>query len=157
MHHQLLEHQKAFGGKLISLYHRTRITRPSRRPNHIKPHHLDQEPGYFPRSAQPLTVSGSAKRRSVSDNSVSVKQRPTSDIPVSAKQTSAIASKTQNVQRSGSSIPHAFERWETLSSHWEGLTSYWIRRLEENSNQLGEKPLHRADETPDHRSICSWR
>lgn len=31
-----------------------------------------------------------------------------------------------------SSFPHAFERWETLSSRWEGLTSYWIRKLENN-------------------------
>ena len=31
-----------------------------------------------------------------------------------------------------SSFPHAFERWETLSSRWEGLTSYWIRKLESN-------------------------
>ena len=31
-----------------------------------------------------------------------------------------------------SSFPHAFERWENLSSRWEGLTSYWIRKLESN-------------------------
>lgn len=31
-----------------------------------------------------------------------------------------------------SSFPHAFERWETLSSRWEGLTSYWMRKLENN-------------------------
>jgi len=39
------------------------------------------------------------------------------------------------------SFPHAFERWETLSSHWEGLTSYWIRRLQENTNELDGKPI----------------
>lgn len=38
-------------------------------------------------------------------------------------------------------FPHAFERWETLSSHWEGLTSYWIRRLQENTNELDGKPI----------------
>jgi len=38
-----------------------------------------------------------------------------------------------------SSFPHAFERWETLSSHWEGLTGYWIKRLQENSGEL--KPI----------------
>jgi hypothetical protein len=68
-------------------------------------------------------------------------KRLTSDIPVSAEQTSAMASETQNVQMSGSNFPHAFERWETLSSHWEGLTSYWVRRLEENSDHLKEKPI----------------
>ncbi|KAI9824347.1 MAG: hypothetical protein M1826_007369 [Phylliscum demangeonii] len=40
-----------------------------------------------------------------------------------------------------SSFPHAFERWETLSSHWEGLTSYWIRRLEANKEEVGREPL----------------
>lgn len=40
-----------------------------------------------------------------------------------------------------SSFPHAFERWETLSSHWEGLTSYWIRKLEQNEEELQKQPL----------------
>ena len=37
---------------------------------------------------------------------------------------------------SGSSFPHAFERWETLSSHWEGLTSYWLHKLEQNTEEI---------------------
>ena len=44
-------------------------------------------------------------------------------------------------QNPRSTFPHAFERWETLSSHWEGLTSYWIRRLQENTNELNTKPI----------------
>lgn len=40
-----------------------------------------------------------------------------------------------------STFPHAFERWETLSSHWEGLTSYWIRRLEQNTEEVRREPL----------------
>ena len=44
-------------------------------------------------------------------------------------------------QPTRSSFPHAFERWETLSAHWEGLTSFWIRRLEENSNEINRDPL----------------
>lgn len=43
------------------------------------------------------------------------------------------------IQRAG--FPHAFERWETLSSHWEGLTSYWITKLQENTNELDRKPI----------------
>ena len=39
------------------------------------------------------------------------------------------------------SFPHAFERWETLSAHWEGLTSYWIRRLEQNRDDLSRDPV----------------
>ena len=46
----------------------------------------------------------------------------------------------QQNRRSG--FPHAFERWETLSSHWEGLTSYWIRKLQENSNEMSREPLN---------------
>jgi len=38
-------------------------------------------------------------------------------------------------------FPHAFERWETLSSHWEGLTSYWIRKLEQHNDDLERDPL----------------
>ncbi|KAE8328444.1 hypothetical protein BDV39DRAFT_203967 [Aspergillus sergii] len=38
-------------------------------------------------------------------------------------------------------FPHAFERWETLSSHWEGLTGYWIRKLEQNSEALERDPI----------------
>ncbi|KAI4254471.1 MAG: hypothetical protein LQ352_003077 [Teloschistes flavicans] len=41
-----------------------------------------------------------------------------------------------------SSFPHAFERWETLSSHWEGLTSFWIRRLESNKDEIDKNPLN---------------
>ena len=41
-----------------------------------------------------------------------------------------------------SSFPHAFERWEQLSSHWEGLTSFWIRRLEQNKEDLDREPLN---------------
>ncbi|KAM3422197.1 hypothetical protein BST61_g2563 [Cercospora zeina] len=38
-----------------------------------------------------------------------------------------------------SSFPHAFERWETLSSHWEGLTSYWLHKLEQNTEEIKDK------------------
>ncbi|KAH8426616.1 uncharacterized protein LDX57_004351 [Aspergillus melleus] len=38
-------------------------------------------------------------------------------------------------------FPHAFERWETLSSHWEGLTGYWIRKLEQNNEALERDPV----------------
>ncbi|KAJ5116317.1 hypothetical protein N7456_000665 [Penicillium angulare] len=39
------------------------------------------------------------------------------------------------------SFPHAFERWETLSSHWEGLTSYWVRKMEENKDDVQSDPI----------------
>lgn len=47
----------------------------------------------------------------------------------------------QGKRNTGSTFPHAFERWETLSAHWEGLTSYWIRRLEENTSEIQRDPI----------------
>ena len=52
-------------------------------------------------------------------------------------------STAQETPRSAaSSFPHAFERWEQLSSHWEGLTSYWIHRLEQSKEDLDREPLN---------------
>lgn len=58
---------------------------------------------------------------------------PASSQPVGTSQT------LQQPKRNG--FPHAFERWETLSSHWEGLTSYWIRKLEQHNEDLERDPL----------------
>ncbi|CAK7267518.1 hypothetical protein SEPCBS119000_002590 [Sporothrix epigloea] len=41
------------------------------------------------------------------------------------------------------SFPHAFERWEALSAHWEGLTSFWIRQLQQRSEEIDQDPLNR--------------
>ncbi|OAL56596.1 hypothetical protein IQ07DRAFT_496300, partial [Pyrenochaeta sp. DS3sAY3a] len=51
------------------------------------------------------------------------------------------SSSAQPRESTTSNFPHAFERWETLSSHWEGLTSYWIRRLEANTHEVRREPL----------------
>ena len=55
-----------------------------------------------------------------------------------------MASSTNDVVRAKnanvSSFPHAFERWETLSSRWEGLTSYWLTRLEQASEEVRRDP-----------------
>ena len=64
----------------------------------------------------------------------------TSRIPLTNEATGNVSS-SQPRNTNTSSFPHAFERWETLSSHWEGLTSYWIRRLEANSDETRE-PLN---------------
>lgn len=45
------------------------------------------------------------------------------------------------IGRGRNSFPHAFERWETLSAHWEGLTSFWIRRLEQSAQEIGQDPI----------------
>jgi len=66
--------------------------------------------------------------------------------PLQSGQTTAVPPTNAPQQTSAavptrSSFPHAFERWETLSAHWEGLTSFWIRRLEENSNEINREPI----------------
>ncbi|KAL1836605.1 hypothetical protein VTJ49DRAFT_4880 [Mycothermus thermophilus] len=38
-------------------------------------------------------------------------------------------------------FPHAFERWEALSAHWEGMTSFWLRRLQENTDEAERNPI----------------
>ncbi|KAI1496320.1 hypothetical protein F5X99DRAFT_76010 [Biscogniauxia marginata] len=45
------------------------------------------------------------------------------------------------IGRGRNSFPHAFERWETLSAHWEGLTSFWIRRLEQNAQEISQDAI----------------
>lgn len=65
-------------------------------------------------------------------------QRP----PQENRQTDPAApAATQEPSKPRNSFPHAFERWETLSAHWEGLTSYWIRRLEQNKDDINRDPL----------------
>ena len=49
--------------------------------------------------------------------------------------TSAGAARPKNA------FPHAFERWEALSAHWEGMTSFWIRKLQENTEDLDRNPI----------------
>lgn len=95
---------------------------------------------------QPGGPSGPSPRRTRNDPADQT-NIPASQIPQAADQpTQATASQPpppSATQPSGrSAFPHAFERWETLSSHWEGLTSYWVRRLQENSNELNDRPLN---------------
>ena len=69
-------------------------------------------------------------------------QSQQSQQPQQRRQSSGAAlAERQNRNSAVSAFPHAFERWETLSSHWEGLTSYWIRRLEQNTEEVRREPL----------------
>lgn len=55
--------------------------------------------------------------------------------------TTSAAPGSSSSQTVTSNFPHAFERWERLSSRWEGLTGYWISRLEHNREELKNLPL----------------
>ncbi|KAH7037466.1 uncharacterized protein B0I36DRAFT_359155 [Microdochium trichocladiopsis] len=62
---------------------------------------------------------------------------PSAPVPSQGNISSSEAQSVGNAaSRPRNSFPHAFERWETLSAHWEGLTSFWIRRLEQNMQDI---------------------
>lgn len=87
-----------------------------------------QQPAAVPQPQQPsqayLSQGSAAQQRRASE------ARPTEPTPAPTE-----PAKPRN------SFPHAFERWETLSAHWEGLTSYWIRKLEQNKDDVNRDPL----------------
>lgn len=92
---------------------------------------------------QPRTGQNSTRRTSTA--AVNSKEQgdasgPTPSFRPQASQESSAGTQPRNPNTS--SFPHAFERWETLSSHWEGLTSYWIRRLQQNSDEMNREPLN---------------
>lgn len=85
-------------------------------------------------------------RRSASDDARSAAQHPLLEVPKSSLSHVAKGVRTKTSQNGESAVPHnsfphAFERWETLSSHWEGLTAYWIHRLEDNSTLFRDTPI----------------
>ena len=89
----------------------------------------------------------SAQARNQSANATAGTSQPRVDRPSAAaagqqqpRQESAGGSQQRSTNTS--SFPHAFERWETISSHWEGLTSFWIRRLEQNKEDLDRDPVN---------------
>lgn len=89
----------------------------------------------FPQQQQPESQARTAAQPTAGGT----QQRPTTQ-PAPSGQTSAQTTKPQEQPRR-SAFPHAFERWETLSSHWEGLTGYWIRKLEQNNKEISQDPL----------------
>jgi hypothetical protein len=60
---------------------------------------------------------------------------PQASEPATAAAGTVVGTRTRN------SFPHAFERWEALSAHWEGMTSFWIRKLQENTDELDRNPV----------------
>ena len=100
-----------------------------------------------PRAAQPAAIPAAAPTaESRRPPPAQQARRPSGNGPppsAAAQQRAPPASSatTQPRESTISNFPHAFERWETLSSHWEGLTSYWIRRLEQNTDEVRREPL----------------
>nr|POE48360.1 hypothetical protein CFP56_74971 [Quercus suber] len=90
--------------------------------------HSDQ-----PRSAQ--TTAGGGVRRTQQSQGAPRQPAPQSTASAGAASSSTAQPQTRNTSNT-SAFPHAFERWETLSSHWEGLTSYWLHKLEQNTEEI---------------------
>jgi len=83
-------------------------------------------------SAQPVkSQPASGQRRSQTGARVSSAPNP-------PQSTSVNDFGSEDVPEPGAHLtfPHAFERWEILSSHWEGLTSYWLRKIEGNTEEI---------------------
>lgn len=92
---------------------------------------------------QPRTGQNSTRRTSTAAVNSKEQAEFSGQAPGSRPQASQESSGgTQPRNPNTSSFPHAFERWETLSSHWEGLTSYWIHRLELNSDEMNREPIN---------------
>lgn len=119
-----------------------------------------QDPAAAARSRGPSLSQGQPRAAAPQSAPASASARPGQPPSTHARQTSGTASQARPGASAGpstaqsrvagdgqardptvSTFPHAFERWEQLSSHWEGLTSYWIRRLEQNQEELAGQSL----------------
>lgn len=98
---------------------------------------------HFPPQPQPSYGPGDASRiqRNRTEAYEQLDMPAIAGTKVPQPQDPAYPQPSSSLQPARTGFPHAFERWETLSSHWEGLTSYWIRRLQENTNELDSKPI----------------
>ena len=89
----------------------------------------------------------SAQTRNTSAKATTGTSQPRGDLPGASstgqqQPRQEPAAGSQDRRPTTSSFPHAFERWETLSSHWEGLTSFWIHRLEQNKEDIDRDPIN---------------
>lgn len=85
---------------------------------------------------RPLSSSAPASRQpSNSQQQQAGSGAPTSGAPPVQPPPPLSVNEGQQGSKS-STFPHAFERWEQLSSHWEGLTSYWLRKLESDAEDI---------------------
>ena len=112
----------------------------ARRPENVPP---QSSPSRVPFNSQATEGGGFSTSQYNAQSGAAAERRPVANPAPEAVPDPAAQQEPQSTSQQAprSSFPHAFERWETLSSHWEGLTSYWIRRLQENTNELSTKPI----------------
>ncbi len=112
-----------------------------------QPRPVDAKPRQTPRavSAAAAAASGQKEYKNASINATAGASQSRLDrgaAPPGQSQPAQDSTSGSQQRSTTSSFPHAFERWETLSSHWEGLTSFWIHRLEQNKDDLDREPLN---------------
>ncbi|KAK5046720.1 hypothetical protein LTR84_007481 [Exophiala bonariae] len=64
-------------------------------------------------------------------------------LPTQATSQPAPSAPQASAGQSRNRFPNAFDRWEDLSSHWEGIVSSFLRKLENNEDELASKPIDR--------------
>jgi hypothetical protein len=101
--------------------------------NQRQPQPITSRPAGSTASRQPEPVAQPVPRPTVSNPPASNGSRATNN------NNNGVAAQPAGSRTS--SFPHAFERWEMLSSRWEGLTGYWVSRLEQNRQELSHLPL----------------
>lgn len=98
--------------------------------------HQQQPAATAPQPLRPTRVPTSTS----APQGFSAAPQPGASAPQPA-QTGETSAQGTGAARVKNAFPHAFERWEALSAHWEGMTSFWIRKLQENTEDLDRNPL----------------
>lgn len=111
---------------------------PSQRPTQMRPPPATSQPA--PAAAAPSTYQ-QPQAQVLPEARQPLPSQSAPQPPPSESQGQIPSQAPNQDQLKRTTFPHAFERWETLSSHWEGLTGYWIRKLEQNNNELSQDPL----------------
>ncbi|KAK4192515.1 hypothetical protein QBC35DRAFT_469849 [Podospora australis] len=98
------------------------------------PSSSNQQTSAVPPPLRPSRLQGAQGSQNVSGAS----QAGGAPAPPQAGESSSQALASNRIKNS---FPHAFERWEALSAHWEGMTSFWLRRLQENTDEAERNPI----------------
>lgn len=99
-----------------------------------------QQPGGAVPPLRPTRVPSATTAQPQQNFTTSV-ARPGISAPAPAQTGESSSQGLGAASRIKNSFPHAFERWEALSAHWEGMTSFWLRRLQENTDEAERNPI----------------
>ncbi len=101
---------------------------------------MQQQPGGAVPPLRPTRVPSATTAQAPQNFTTSV-ARPGINAPAPAQTGESSSQGLGAASRIKNSFPHAFERWEALSAHWEGMTSFWLRRLQENTDEAERNPI----------------